>query len=518
MHTPDLMKNKGRFSKILGAAGIGLATADLHGGVLSSNPSFQKMIGYSTQELSKLHIKDFTHPGDAALDAQQFADLVEGKIEQYSSDKRYQTKNGELVWVHVVVSMLHQSASEAYVVLLIENITDRKRGEEHEHRLIAERAARNEAEANLEFLNSVLQNMPAGVAIVEAPSGNILLTNRRLNELSEIVGTRLTPEMDSDAQPSLIGIMQSDALNHVIGKAEVQEPREMSFLRGDTKTILRMAVAPVLNREGKVIAAISTAYDITASKYAEEALRTSEKLASVGRLAATIAHEINNPLESVTNLLYLLDSAPDMDQVAKQMIVLAQEELSRVVHIVRQTLGFYRESSTPVKVMLNHVVDDVLGLYSRKIEDSKVAVAKQAEGEGSVEAFPGEMRQVISNLVTNALDALNKRSGAKLTIRISDTKDWHPHTYRRTGVKVVISDNAGGIEPENLKRIFDPFFSTKGEKGTGLGLWVSHGIVQKHGGRIRVRSSKRADRSGTTFTIFIPKRGLAQPERHSDAA
>ena len=130
MHTSDWMKNKSRFSVILEAAGIGLATADLRGGVLGSNPSFQKMIGYSAQELKKLYIKDFTHPGDAALDAQQFADLVQGKIEQYSSDKRYQTKNGELVWVHVVVSMLHQPASEAYVVLLIENITNRKRAEE----------------------------------------------------------------------------------------------------------------------------------------------------------------------------------------------------------------------------------------------------------------------------------------------------------------------------------------------------------------------------------------------------
>lgn len=518
MHTSDFTETEGRFRGVFEAAGIGLATADLRGSVLSSNPAFQTMVGYSAQDLQKMHITDFTHPDDAALDAQQFGDLTEGRIDQYSVDKRLRAGNGEFIWVHLVVSILHRSAPDAYAVFLVENVSNRKLAEEHAHSLIAEQAARSEAEASLEFLNSVLHHMPAGVAIVEAPSGNVLLTNKRLDQMSESLGGPVTPTVGGDQPTSLLGTMQAAALNHAIGKAEAQEPKEVSFQRDDTKTTLRMAAAPVLNREGKVIAAVSTAYDITASKYAEEALRTSEKLASVGRLAATIAHEINNPLESVTNLLYLLDSDPDLDHESKQMIHLAQEELGRVVHIVRQTLGFYRESTTPVKVVLSNVVDDVLGLYSRKIEDTKVTVSKQADDEGAVEAFPGEMRQVISNLVTNALDALNKREGAKLTIRISETKDWHPHTYNRKGVKVVISDNAGGIKPENLKRIFDPFFSTKGEKGTGLGLWVSHGIVQKHNGRLRVRSSNRDGRSGTTFVVFIPKRPHSHAVQQSDAA
>src|SRR5947209_12123530 len=185
-----------------------------------------------------------------------------------------------------------------------------------------------------------------------------------------------------------------------------------------------MAAAPVLNRDGRVIAAVSTAYDVTASKYAEEALRTSEKLASVGRLAATIAHEINNPLESVTNLLYLLGSDPDADTGSKQMVQLAQEELGRVIHIVRQTLGFYRETTTPVNVVLSQVVKDVLGLYARKIENRKVSVATDFHVQGEVEAFPGEMRQVISNLVTNALDAFDGEREGRITVRIRKARDW----------------------------------------------------------------------------------------------
>jgi len=284
---------------------------------------------------------------------------------------------------------------------------------------------------------------------------------------------------------------------------------EVAFLRDDVKTTIRMAAAPVLNREGRVIAAVSTAYDVTASKYAEEALRTSEKLASVGRLAATIAHEINNPLESVTNLLYLLGSNPDADESTKQMVQLAQDELGRVVHIVRQTLGFYRETTTPVNVVLSQVVNDVLGLYSRKIETRKVTVTTDYHVEGGVEAFPGEMRQVISNLVTNAIDAFNDDRAGRIAIRIREARDWNRRSHNARGVVVMVCDNAAGIKRENLRRIFDPFFTTKGEKGTGLGLWVSQGIVQKHGGKILVRSRTTPGQSGTTFLVFLPRRRVA---------
>jgi len=507
--TSDLMEGEGRFRGIVEAAGIGLAAADLQGRVLSINPAIQRMLGYRADELVGMRFSDFTHPADIAFDSQQFESLVGGEIDQYSLDKRLYIKNGTLLWVHVVVSMLRRSESEPYAIFLIENITDRKHAEEHSRRLIAEQAARAEAESNLEFLNSVLQHMPAGVVIVEAPSGNVLLTNRRINELSASIGEPITPVDDWETQRTLLDLMKSVALTHAIEKAQVQEPMEVVFMRDDTKTTIRMAAAPVLDREGRVIAAVSTVYDVTASKYAEEALRTSEKLASVGRLAATIAHEINNPLESVTNLLYLLGSEPDADADSKQMVQLAQEELGRIVHIVRQTLGFYRETTTPVNVALSHVVKDVLSLYARKIENRKVTVKADFHVDGMVEAFPGEMRQVISNLVTNALDAFNDNTDPRIAIRIREAKDWSRRSHHGRGVAVMVCDNAGGIKRENLRRIFDPFFSTKGEKGTGLGLWVSQGIVQKHGGKILVRSSTTPGQSGTTFLVFLPRRRAA---------
>lgn len=240
--------------------------------------------------------------------------------------------------------------------------------------------------------------------------------------------------------------------------------------------------------------------DVTQRQLTERALRESEKLAATGRLAATIAHEINNPLESITNVLYLLEKYPRLEAGARQYVVLAEKELQRVVHITRQTLGFYREAAHPGEVRLAQVVEDALAIYDRQIQNCEIAVEKRFDSAGVVSGFPGELRQVISNLLSNALDAL-PQSGS-LKIHIYDSREWKGE--QRPGVRVVVADNGAGIAAPNLQRVFEPFFTTKGEKGTGLGLWVISGIVRKHGGHIRVRSSARPGHSGTCFSVFIP--------------
>jgi PAS domain S-box-containing protein len=242
--------------------------------------------------------------------------------------------------------------------------------------------------------------------------------------------------------------------------------------------------------------------DITERKRAENALQSSEKLAATGRLAASIAHEINNPLEAVSNLLYLLSDNEHLDASSKQYTLLAQDELTRITHIVRQTLGFYREASHPVTVQISDVIKSVLELYKRKIENKRISVTADFTRESSIVAFPGEMRQVFSNLIANALDALP--SGGRIDIRVR--KAHNPGDANVPGVLCRISDNGEGIRRHNLRFIFEPFFTTKGEKGTGLGLWVTHGIVNKHRGWIRVRSSAELEHHGTTFLIFLPSK------------
>jgi PAS domain S-box-containing protein len=251
---------------------------------------------------------------------------------------------------------------------------------------------------------------------------------------------------------------------------------------------------------GRLAHVVGIVLDITARKKAEEILQRSEKLAMLGRLAATIAHEINNPLEAVTNLLYLLENHPGLDGSGKQYAALAQQELHRVSHIARQTLGFHRESAKPIPVNLLEVLDNVLRLHERRIEVSGIAVDKRFDFEGEIIAFPAEMRQVFSNLVLNSLEAVGQ--GGRVCLHVYESVNWrHP---QQRGVRVVIADNGTGIRLEHRHSIFEPFFTTKGEKGTGLGLWVTSGIVHKHGGSIRVHTSTLPGRSGSVFAVFLP--------------
>lgn len=268
-----------------------------------------------------------------------------------------------------------------------------------------------------------------------------------------------------------------------------------------------LTISPIRNARGEIIGASTIARDITELKRAERTLRMTEKLAATGRLAASIAHEINNPMASVTNLMYLLQHHPTLDEGARQYVNLAQEELDRITHIVRQMLGFYREADAPVPVSIKEIVDNVLVLYARKLRNTRIEVERRYSYEGTVQAFPGEVRQVFSNLLINAVEAVGQ--GGRIVVRVQAGRDWS--RPERRGVRVTVADNGPGISEEHRSHVFEPFFTTKGERGTGLGLWVSEGIVRKHGGTIRVRSTDRPGRHGTCFSIFLPEQAELRP-------
>ena len=219
----------------------------------------------------------------------------------------------------------------------------------------------------------------------------------------------------------------------------------------------------------------------------EAALVKTERLATAGRLAATIAHEINNPLEAVTNLVYLARSAPEGE--VRRYLQMVEEELSRIAHITKMTLGFYRESGAPTPVDLGELVREVVALYEAKLRAKNIRVHTDAAASQPILGSRGELRQVIANLVANAVDVLP--GGGSIRVVTTDSNG---------GVQIRVSDNGPGIPAQNLARIFEPFFTTKAELGTGLGLWVSRQIVEKHGGTIAVESSP----GGTCFTISLP--------------
>ncbi len=231
----------------------------------------------------------------------------------------------------------------------------------------------------------------------------------------------------------------------------------------------------------------------------EEALRKSEKLAVVGRLAASISHEINNPLESITNLLYLIGNSSSLEE-SKRHTEIAVRELKRVSEIVTQTLKFYREPIKPVLVQIPEIVDSALKLCQARLIAAEIVIERDFRECSPIVAKAGELRQVILNLIGNALDAIGR--GGTLKIRITNT---HEHRNgSRPGIRLTIADTGTGIHPEIRKTLFEPFVSTKGDTGTGLGLWVCSEIVERHGGTIQVKSRALSQNTGTAFSVFLP--------------
>ncbi len=260
-----------------------------------------------------------------------------------------------------------------------------------------------------------------------------------------------------------------------------------------------LTVSPLRDRAGRIVGAAKIARDITAAKKAEQALRTSERLASVGRLAATVAHEINNPLEAITNLVYLAKQADPQSSACKYLNAV-EEELDRVFHISKQTLGFYRESKGATAVRLSAIVTSLLSVFSSRTRNKNIQICPEIKGDTEVHAVPGEIRQVVANLLSNSIDAV--QSGGRIRIRVSAVSQWKKSSTK--GVRVTVADDGVGISPELQGRLFEPFVTSKKDVGTGLGLWISKNIIEAHGGTIRVKSSTKPGASWTAFSVFLP--------------
>lgn len=259
---------------------------------------------------------------------------------------------------------------------------------------------------------------------------------------------------------------------------------------------------PIQTPDGTMV--ISVIRDVSKRKQAEaqvrrlndeleHALRRSDKLAVTGRQVATFAHEINNPLESLTNLLHLLGSSSTLDEGAMDLVEAAKQEVGRLSNLSRQTLAPHRETQLPVVTKISELLDDVLATFDHRLELARIKVRREYQTQGIVTIYPSELRQVFTNLITNAVDAMAECGELSLSVE----------TMSDRGVAVRIADTGCGIPAENLGNIFKPFFTTKGEQGTGIGLWVTKSIVEKLGGTIEVASSTMGKKE-TCFSIFLP--------------
>lgn len=351
----------------------------------------------------------------------------------------------------------------------------------------AQEAAQQRATALSEELGALIEASPVGIIRFRQDrtvSSWSAAAERMLGwKAAEIIGRQLPMAQGSAHDWSdLVGRLAAGAsLVHIETKQVRQDGSIMEAL---------VSGAPIRSTAGQAQEFIGVIADSTELKLAKDALIRTEKLSAAGRLAASIAHEINNPLEAITNLLYLVRSAPEQ---SKEFLTMAEEELARVTHLTKQTLGFYRDSGAPELVDLSELIEGVLNIYQSKLKSKQITVMKDLAVTEKISTVAGELRQIISNLLANALDA----SPAQGVIAIR-TRQIDLHNGR--GTQITVADTGSGIEPALKSKIWEPFFTTKKDIGTGLGLWVSRQIIEKHKGSIRFRSNSK----GTVFVLCLP--------------
>lgn len=374
--------------------------------------------------------------------------------------------------------------------------------------LVTERALRSSEER----FHRLVEATPLALLICDM-SGHISYSNRSAQKLLGFhhpAPDKAGFSLESLFHPEDFGTLPSciEPARHVVAGLRREiinrggETWEATCRRRDGTLLTVLIGAAVLNPEAppEDLQLAVFFVDLTEQKRGEEVLRRTEKLAAAGRLAASIAHEINNPLEAITNCMYLLESGT-LDPESRGYLEMAQRELDRVTQITTQTLRFYRQSTRPTSTDIGELLESVLALNERRIRDNGIEIVRDFDGAPAVTALDGEIRQVLANMIGNAIDALiGGPEPRTLLLRAHAGHAWH---VDGPGLVLLIADSGSGISRDTLSRIFEPFFSTKGITGTGLGLWVSLEILQKHKGRVQVRS-RQEHPSGTVFRIVLP--------------
>jgi PAS domain S-box-containing protein len=363
-----------------------------------------------------------------------------------------------------------------------------------------------ESYAREQWLNTTIRSI--GDAVIACDTdGNVEFMNRVAEQLTGWAETdaktkslhEIFPIFNEDTRVAVENpVDKVRRLGTVVGLAN----HTFLVARDGAEVCIDDSGAPIRDSSGKMIGIVLVFRDITERRMSEGALMRAEKLAAAGRLAASVAHEVNNPLEGLTNLVYIALRSNDLGEI-HHLLAQAESELARIAHITRQSLGFYRETSTPAHFKPATIVREVTDFYTSRAVSLGVSFIVNAETEREVLGSAGELRQILSNLLANSLDAC--ASGSTIRIGASSARD--PRDLSRPGVRITIADTGFGIPAKHLESIFEPFFTTKKDTGTGLGLWVSRELVEKHGGSLRVRSRTSDPFCGTVFSIFLPNQG-----------
>ncbi|HUX45339.1 MAG TPA: ATP-binding protein [Terracidiphilus sp.] len=355
----------------------------------------------------------------------------------------------------------------------------------------------------LSLLDSMLANAPIGLAFMDRRS-RFVRVNHVFAEMTGVALSRHLGRTLPELLPEPVAQELEGAVQRVFADGEPVRDLELSGQMGAAGRPWTWLVSayPVRTAAAQVRWVGVIVLDASERKRSEEALRRTEKLAATGRLAASIAHEINNPLEAITNVLFLLRNFCQLEDPALQYVVMAEHEVRRISEITQQTLRFYRQSTLPARAKMAELLDSVITLYHVRLSTLGIEVQREYDPEMDLYCFAGEVRQVLANLVGNAIDAT--AGGGRLMVRARRSRHWGEGGQE--GVRFTVADTGVGIDPAVQGRIFEAFFTTKDVTGTGLGLWVSQEIILKHHGVVHMRSRTAASggSTGTVFQVFFP--------------
>lgn len=374
----------------------------------------------------------------------------------------------------------------------------------YEHHLAAEEEQKQQLMEGREWLQITLKSL--GEAVVSTDkAGKVSFINpaaQKLTEWDEAAAAGLPFNEVVSLSDERTRLQVDDPIQavrraqHVVGFSNSL----MLTSRGGKEYPVELTGAPILAGDGQLLGVVVVFRDVTQRRQTEQSLRSSERLNLAGRLSATIAHEIRNPLDTVSNLIHLLQHQQRPDPTSAGYLQMASEEVARIAQITSHLLTFHREARSPVQVNLTDVLESVLVVFAPQIKQNHITVERHFDAIQSVRGFPGELRQVFSNLVGNAVEAMS--GGGRLVLHTREGS--LASNPLRKGVRVTILDDGPGIPLPVRKNLFAPFYTTKGEKGTGLGLWVSRGILEKHEGTIHLSSAIGIKRKGTAFSVFLP--------------
>jgi PAS domain S-box-containing protein len=456
-----------------------IISKDLNGIITSWNEAATRVFGYTPEEIIGSPILRLIPPDLHHEEAEILRKLRAGeRIEHYETVRL--KKNGERFPVSITISPVKDASGRVIgASKILRDISERRRIDEARARLAAIVDSADDAIISKD-LNGIIRTWNEGAHRMFGYTAD------------EIVGQsilRLIPE-------HLHG-EEDEILRKLRAGQRIEHYETIRMKKSGELLEVSVTISPITDEKGNVIGASKIARDISDRKRIERLLLESEKLAATGRMAAVLAHEINNPLESLMNLIYLARQSAQGDGKAALYLMTAEQELERVSHIARQTLGYYRDSGKPVELHIHSLLENVLTVYNSRLNSAGIRVEAQFNDLQKISVSKGEMLQVLSNIIVNAIDAM-PRGGA---LRLSTRKVIGP---AGDGIQILVQDTGMGIKDEHLPKIFDPFFTTKGSLGTGIGLWVARQLVERRGGQITVASSTEIGSSGTAINLVLP--------------